>query len=130
MTSLHVLKFVHLLAAAVWTGGLITLTVLVPVLRRGGASVELLRAAARAFARLSWTAMAILIVTGVGQVQVGGWPWSYGALHRKLGLVALAVALAAVHQVTARRSSPAARGLIQGAIGLVSIAVFAAAVLL
>mgnify|MGYP007096697780 CR=1 FL=1 len=130
MSTLELLKFFHLLGAACWTGGLITLSLLVPVLRKAGASVELLRATARQFARMTWTAMALLVVTGVGQVHLGIWTWSFPPLQLKLALVALAAGLAAFHHVTARRFGPAVRGMFQGAIGLASIAVFAAAVLL
>lgn len=128
MSSLDWLKFVHLLAAATWTGGLITMFALVPALRKAGASVEMLRAAARQFGRLTWSAMAILVVTGIGQVHMGPWSWDYGPLHQKLGLVVLTTALAAFHQMTARTTSPAVRGIFQLLIGIVSILVFAAAV--
>lgn len=128
MTTLLVLRWLHLLAAATWTGGLIVLAALVVALRRAGAERELLRAAARQFGRVSWTAMAVSLATGVAQVQLLGWPWSYGRLHLKLGMVALTVALAAWHQRTASTSSPAARGVLQLLILLSSLAVFAAAV--
>lgn len=123
-------RFVHLLAAAVWTGGLITLAALVVALREAGADRPLLQAAARQFGRLSWAAMAVAIGTGLAQVHLMGMPWSYGRLHLKIGVVALAVVLAGVHQLTARRSSPAARGAVQGLILLTSLGIFAAAVAL
>ncbi len=130
MSLLEFLKFIHLLSASVWTGGLITLSLLVPVMRRAGASVELLRATARQFARMTWTALTLLVVTGVGQVHIGIWDYSFPPLQFKLALVALAAGLAGFHQLTARRFGPAVRGIFQGSIGLASIAVFAAAVLL
>ena len=130
MTLLEFTKFIHLLAAATWTGGLIVLSALVPAMRKAGADIEVLRAAARQFARVTWTALTLLVITGISQVELIGWSWSYPPLHLKLGLVLLTGALAAFHQVTARRFSPAVRGMIQGAIGLASIAVFAAAVML
>jgi len=123
-------RFVHLVAAAVWTGGLITLAALVVALRKAGAERSHLQAAARQFARVSWVAMAVAIGTGLAQVVLMRLPWSYGRLHVKIGLVALAVVLAGAHQLTARRSSPAARGVIQGLILLVSLGIFAAAVAL
>lgn len=130
MTTLLVLRWVHLVAAATWTGGLIVLAALVVALRRAGAERSLLQAAARQFGRVSWAAMAVALATGVAQVELYGWPWTYGRLHAKLGLVALTVVLAAVHQRTASRSSPAVRGVIQLLILLASLAVFAAAVAL
>ena len=72
--------------------------------------------------------MAIAIGTGVLQVHLRSLPWSYGRLHWKLATVMLAVALALVHQLTARKSSPRTRGIVQGLILLASLGIFAAAV--
>ncbi|MCB9594114.1 MAG: hypothetical protein H6719_15375 [Sandaracinaceae bacterium] len=127
---LPTVRFFHLLAAAVWTGGMLTLAVLVVALRKAGAQREQLQAAARMFARVSWTAMAIAIGTGLGQVVLMRLPWGYGRLHVKIGLVALAVIIAAVHQLTAKRTSAGVRGAIQGVLLLVSLGIFAAAVAL
>lgn len=127
---LPTIRVIHLLAAAVWTGGMLTLAALVVALRRAGADREHLQAAARMFARVSWTAMAIAIGTGIAQVVLMRLPWTYGRLHVKIGLVALAVIVAGVHQLTAKRTSPATRGAIQGVLMLVSVGIFAAAVAL
>ena len=64
MSAYDIVKWIHLLAVAVWTGGLITLGVLVAAIRRQTDDVEVLRAAARAFGVLSWSAMGVAIVTG------------------------------------------------------------------
>ena len=120
--------WLHLVAASVWTGGLIVLAALVVALRKAGASRELLQAAARQFGRASWTAMAIALATGVAQVHLKGFSWGAGPLHQKLAVVAVTVGLAAYHQATARRSSPAARGIVQLLILLASLAVFAFAI--
>lgn len=130
MTTLLVLRWVHLVAAATWTGGLIVLAALVVALRRAGAERSLLQASARQFGKVSWVAMAIALGTGVAQVELYGWPWTYGRLHAKLGLVALTVALALYHQLTAAKSSPAQRGIVQLLILLASLGVFGAAVAL
>lgn len=130
MTLDGVLRFIHFIAAAVWVGGLLTLGALVPIVRRNGGSTELLRAMARQFGRVSWTAMGLAVVTGVWQVQRLGIDWAAPELSLKLGLVAVAIALAAVHQFTARRTSPALRGAIQGVILLVSLGIVAAAIAL
>jgi uncharacterized membrane protein len=122
------LRWLHLVAAATWTGGLIVLAALVVALRRAGASRELLQAAARQFGRVSWAAMAIAIATGLTQLHFMGISWSHGPLHLKLGLVALVIVLALGHQLTARRSSPAARGVVQLLILVASLGVFWAAV--
>jgi putative copper export protein len=125
-----VLRFIHFIAAAVWVGGLLTLGALVPIVRRNGGSTDLLRAMARQFGRVSWTAMGVAVVTGVWQVQRLGIDWGASELSLKLGLVVIVIALAAVHQFTARRTSPALRGAIQGVILLVSLGIVAAAVAL
>lgn len=121
------LHWVHLVAAAVWTGGLITLGALVPTLRKAGCDRSILRATARRFAVVSWAAMAVSVATGLMQVWLLHLPWTYGRLHIKLGVVAAAVALALIHQLTARRSSAAVRGAVQGLILLFSLGIFAAA---
>lgn len=128
--ALPAIRWLHLLAAAVWTGGLIVLGALVVALRRAGAPRELLRAAARQFGRVSWTAMAIALITGVAQVELMHLDWGYGRLHVKLGLVTLAIVVALAHQLTARRTSPALRGALEGLVLLISLGIFAAAVAL
>jgi len=128
MTALEILKWVHLVAAAVWTGGLITLAALVAALRRAGADRPMLQATARQFGRLSWSALAVAVATGIWQVIALGWPWRH--LELKIALVALAAALALGHQLTARRTSAAMRGALQALILVVSVAIFGAAVAL
>ena len=128
MTTYEIVKWVHLLAAAVWTGGLIVLAFLVGAIRKQTADVEVLRAAARRFGVVSWTAIAVAITAGVWMYTELGLPWSRFEL--KGGLIVLAVVLAAVHQFTAKRTSPAVRGIIQLAILVVSIGIFGAAVAL
>jgi len=128
MTSLEIAKWIHLLAAAVWTGGLIVLGFLVGAVRKATDDRGVLRAIARRFGVVSWTAMGIAVASGL---------WMYldmsltpERMSLKWTLVGIAIALALVHQFTAKRSSPAVRGILQGLIMLVSIAVFAAAVTL
>jgi hypothetical protein len=72
--------------------------------------------------------MAISVLTGVLQVERLGFDWADGALSFKLTLVLLAAGLAYAHQLTAKRTSPAVRGIIQGVILLLSVGIFAAAV--
>ena len=129
-TGLEWVRWVHLLSAAVWTGGLIVMGGLVLALRRAGAPRDLLRTAARAFGRISWTAMTLALITGALQVHMMGMSWAYGGLHLKLTLVTAALVLSLYHQVTARDASPGARGIIQLLILLVSLGIFAAAVAL
>jgi len=128
MTALEILKWVHLLAAAVWTGGLITLAALVAALRRAGADRPMLQATARQFGRLSWSALAVAVATGIWQVIELDWPWRH--LELKIALVALVAALALGHQLTARRTPAAMQGALQALILVVSVAIFGAAVAL
>jgi putative copper export protein len=128
VTTTEVIRWVHLLGAATWTGGLITLSALVVALRRAGADRPMLQAAARRFGHVSWTALTFTVATGIWQVERIGFRWSYGRLIFKLVLVGSAASLALFHQLTARRTSPAVRGALQGVILLVSIGIFGAAV--
>lgn len=122
------LRWLHLVAAAVWLGGMVTLAVLVGALRRAGAERAVIVAAARGFARVSWTALAVAIVTGLAQVHVLVLPWSYRALQVKVALVAATAVVALVHVRLARRLGPGARGALEATLLLLSLAIFAAAV--
>ena len=90
--------FLHVLAAAVWVGGQVTLGALVPVLRSAGADVP--RTAARAFGRVAWTAFAVLIATGVWNVVDYDGKDAHGyhvTLGIKLAFVVLSGVAAFVH---------------------------------
>jgi len=128
MTADEVLLWIHIVAASVWVGGLITLGALVTALRREGAGRPLLQAMARRFGLVSWTAMAVAVATGIWQVGRLNIPWSDNGLELKVGLVVLAAGLALLHQLTAKRTSPAVRGMLQAVILVVSIAIVGAAV--
>lgn len=119
------LVFLHLVGAAVWLGGTITVGALVPALRKAGVERHQLQAMARQFGRVAWVAMAAAAASGVWLVSRTDRDW--GDLSLKAGLVVLAIALAGIHQVTARRLSAAQRGMIQGLILLASLAIFAVA---
>lgn len=58
--------FLHVLAAAIWVGGQVTLAALVPALRAAGAEVP--KAAANAFNRIAWPAFGVLVLTGIWNV--------------------------------------------------------------
>jgi putative copper export protein len=128
VTADEVLLWIHIVAASVWVGGLITLGALVTALRRAGAERPLLQAMARQFGVVSWTAMAAAVATGVWQVSRLDISWSDDRLELKAGLVILAAGLALLHQLTAKRTSPATRGIIQAVILVVSVAIVGAAV--
>jgi putative copper export protein len=67
----------HVLAAAVWVGGQLTVAGLVPTARRLSEGAP--RAIARAFARVQWPAYAVLLATGIWNVSAvgngGGHAW-------------------------------------------------------
>jgi hypothetical protein len=115
-------------AAAVWLGGMITLAVLVGALRRAGVDRAVIVTAARAFARLSWSALAVAVATGLAQVHALVLPWSHPALHLKLTVVGTTVVVALVHVRLARRLGPRARGALEATLLLLTLAIFAAAV--
>ena len=62
--------FLHVLAAAIWVGGQFVMLGLVGTAR--GLGDEAPKKLARAFARLSWPAFAVLVITGF---------WNLAALH-------------------------------------------------
>jgi len=128
-----VVRWFHLVATAVWVGGLITLGALVMAVRRADADRSILKAMAQQFGRVSWTAMAVAITTGIIQLSRSDESLSddtgYAtALFIKLTLVGLAAGLTLFHQMTAKTASPASRGVVQGLILLTSLGIMAAAV--
>jgi len=130
-----VVQWFHLVAAAVWVGGLITLGALVVAARQAGAEREVLRAMAKQFGRVSWTAMAVAIATGVIQLSRSDVSLSddtgyAAALLIKLTLVGVAAGLTLFHQLTAKTASPASRGIVQALILLTSLGIMAAAIAL
>jgi len=121
------IHFLHLVAAATWLGGMITLAVLVGVLRRAGVERAIIVAAARGFARVSWSALAVAVATGLAQVHMLALPWSYRPLAIKVGLVAVTALIAIGHVRFAKRLAPAARGALEGILLLLTLAIFLAA---
>jgi putative copper export protein len=59
--------FLHVLAATIWVGGQLVLAALVPALRGFGATAT--KAAARRFNQVAWPAFAVLVATGVWNIQ-------------------------------------------------------------
>lgn|GEM_PF-50839 len=83
----------HVLAAAVWVGGQLTVAGLLPTLRRCGEDVP--RRAARAFARLGWPAYALLVGTGIWNVVTTA-PGQPAAWRVVLGVKTAVVLIAGV----------------------------------
>jgi putative copper export protein len=106
----------HVLAATVWVGGQIVMVGLLPTARRleEGAA----KALAGAFARLSWPAFALLVLTGFWNVstfhfadQTTAWKALLGV---KIGVVALAGLAALLHSRATTKAGLAAWGSIAG----------------
>ena len=109
------MRYLHLLAMAVFVGGQFVLAVaVVPGLR--GRDREGLRAVARRFGWASLAALAVLIVTGAWMASEYS-RWDDGTLQLKLGLVVLVGVLILWHL----RSATA--HWLQGAIFVVSLVI-------
>ena len=110
-----VLRYLHVLAMALFVGGQLVLAVaVVPGLR--GRDREGLRAVARRFGWASVGALVVLVVTGVWMASRYSL-WDSGTLHAKLALVVVAGALIVWHL-----RAGAARWL-QGAVFLVTLVI-------
>jgi putative copper export protein len=103
----------HVLAAAVWVGGQLTLAGLVPTARRLGEGAP--RALARAFGRVQWPAYGVLVVTGlwnVSAVHAGQPPAWQAVLGVKVVVVALAGLSAYLHTRSTTRRGLAVWGAV------------------
>ena len=127
MSANEIIRWFHLLAAATWIGGMITVAALVPVLRRGGAERSLIQAAARRFGHATWVAMTVSVVTGILQIFRLDHDLT-GPLAVKLILVSVSITLAFVHQEVARHVRPAVRGAMEAMLLVLGLAILAAAV--
>jgi putative copper export protein len=108
--------FLHVLAAAVWVGGQIVLAGLVPTVRSMGEGAT--RTVARSFARLSWPAYGVLLLTGIWNVSAvhpshQTTPWKV-VLGVKMGVVVLAGVAALLHTRASSRRGLAIWGSVAG----------------
>ena len=106
----------HVLAAAVWVGGQLTLAGLVPALRQAGA--DAMTSVARRFAQLAWPAFVVLLGTGIWNVtavhpssQSNAWQV---VLWVKLALVVVAGVSTWLHQRARSRTALAYFGALSG----------------
>lgn len=94
--------FLHVLAATVWVGGQIVLAGVVPALRSRGLEMAP-RIIARAYARIAWPALGVLLLTGVWNLTAvdvtDTTPEYQQTLMVKLLFVAVSGGAAAVHSV-------------------------------
>ena len=109
-----VLRYLHLLAMAVFVGGQLVLAfAVVPALRDDRPA---LRAVARRFGWATLVALGVLVVTGAAMASSYSL-WNDGTLHVKLGLVVLVGVLILWHL------RQGAAHWLQGAIFVVSLAI-------
>jgi putative copper export protein len=115
--------FLHVIAAAVWVGGQLTLLGLLPVLR--GLSPEAPRAAARRFNLIAWSAFAVLFVTGIWSLLAVspssmGTAWN-ATLGLKLVMVAATGIAAAFHAGAKSKAVLAIGGAVSLLAGLAAV---------
>lgn len=103
--------YMHLMAAIIWLGGILFLALVLVPLTRGmreppGFSVRILTAAAIRFRVIAWTALFILVGTGIWLLLergvqplevVTGRGWFLETLRLKAALVGLILILSAIH---------------------------------
>ena len=119
---------IHVLAAAVWVGGQLTLAGLVPTARGLGDGAA--RALAQAFARIQWPAFAVLVITGIWNVSAthAGQPRAWQVvLGVKIAVVLVAGVAAWLHSRAGTKAGLAAWGAITA---LASVAALALGVFL
>lgn len=94
-------RFVHLLAAITWIGGMLFIAlVVVPVVRRlddPGLRTRLVQELGQRFRAVGWIALGLLLVTGLLSLWARPYLWATARFQWKLGLVVAALGLAAVH---------------------------------
>ena len=121
--SADVRLFLHVLAASIWVGGQLTLAGLVPVLRPFDREVTL--AAARRFNVVAWSAMLVLVITGVWnlfEVEAQFDDSEYlVTLFAKLGAVAATAAGALLHIVSKAPVGLAVGGALSSLGGLAAL---------
>jgi uncharacterized membrane protein len=127
MDQLEIAKLTHLLAAAVWGGGVIVLGFLVGAVRAATDDREVLRAMARRYGVVSWVALAVALGSGLWLYYTVGWA-DPKLFEVKWSLITIVIVVTGVHQIFAKRMSPAWRGITQVVILILTIGVFAAAV--
>ena len=115
--------FLHILGAAVWVGGQITMAGLLPAIRRAEEDVR--KGLARQFNRVAWPFFGVAFVTGLWNVMErdpgdasNGWN---AALMIKLLLVAASGVAAWMHTRATARSAIAMWGAVGGTAALGSL---------
>lgn len=97
-------RFVHLLSAAIWVGGQAALFVAVPVIRSatGRDAGQILGTIGRRFGALAGPALLLLLVTGMAQASHFHL-WDAREVREKLGILIVVLVLTAIHGVLGAR---------------------------
>lgn len=94
------LRYIHVLAVATWLGGMLFVAlVLVPVVRRLDPSLRtrLVSDLGRRFRTVGWIAIAVLVVTGLGNLWIRPELLAAPRFHVKAALIVVALVLSALH---------------------------------
>ena len=95
------LRWLHVVAAMTWIGGMLFIAlVLVPVTRGledAALRARLFHRTGVRFRTVGWIAIAVLVVTGLGNLWHAPALLGTTRLHAKLALVALTIVLSAIH---------------------------------
>lgn len=105
---------IHVLAATIWVGGQLSLAGMVPALRNAGEGVT--NVAARAFAKLSWPAYAILVLTGLWNVATFKMNQTTTAWKIVLGVKLVVVALSGLAAYIHTKAKTPAQNAVWGSI--------------
>jgi copper transport protein len=127
------IDLLHVLASAVWIGGLFALALVVP---REGVSIELVGAAARRFSKLALTAVVVLALTGavraLAELSAVSQLWTTGygrAILVKTGLFAVLLGLGSLSRSRVAGGVERLRNLVLAELVLVLGVVVAVALL-
>jgi putative copper export protein len=123
VTAANVRLFLHVIAATIWVGGMFTLAGLLPTVRTMGEDAP--AAVARAFNRLAWPAIAVLVLTGIWnlfEVNFDDRTTEYQVtLFVKLIVVAISGVSAALHTRATSRAALAVGGALSGLSALAAV---------
>src|SRR5262245_36444679 len=100
MTVTLIVRFLHVVAALTWVGGMLFVAlVLVPVMRPEEPPLRrrLVHAAGVRFRAVGWVSISLLIATGLVNVWLRPELMTLTRFWIKVGLVAVAILLGAVH---------------------------------
>ncbi len=108
----------HVLAAAVWAGGQLTVAGLLPTIRTFGEDAP--KKVGRALARMLWPAYALLVITGFWNISTFDLKNAPTAWNVVLGIKIAVVALAGVAVFLHQRATSKRATAIWGAVGAIA----------